>query len=434
MAAAAGHSQGIRVEPCSVPCVVPAGGRLAAADELGSTSASRCRFGSTATYMCRRSATPLPTAAISCTEALNHFSRLRQPPILFILLQRGKRKIWVSFSLLEEITTAVKAIDPRRLYTLTSNFDHPLLPCEDYLCAFRAAGHPVRIQHCQDRAAESTALDYADAVADTPVPVISFEVGQYCVYPDTDCIADYSGAMRPINFEAVRKLAQQSGVYERRQDYIDASGNLAAKLYKEDIEAALRTPDFGGFELLSLTDYTGQKTATVGLLDVFGRSKGILTADEFRRFAGPVVPLFKAKRIFTTTEFLDAALSLYDFGPEPTQDLCYDVTIREGDAVFCHIKTRKPMLHIPLSSLDHSAQLDVTVAVGTYSNSWRIFVLRIPRILPCRLFTRQPNWKKFAKPEAAPLCRVSCFPNRSPATYSGVLVAGTFSPARRPAA
>ncbi len=107
---------------------------------------------------------------------------------------------------------------------------------------------------------------------------------------------------------------------------------------------------------------------------MFGRRKGILTADEFRRFAGPVVPLFKAKRIFTTTEFLDAALSLYDFGPEPTQDLCYDVTIREGNEVFCHIKTRKPMLHIPLSSLDHSAQLDVTVAVGTYSNSWRIFV------------------------------------------------------------
>ncbi len=67
--------------------------------------------------------------------------------------------------------------------------------------------------------------------------------------------------MRPINFEAVRKLAQQSGVYERRQDYIDASGNLAAKLYKEDIEAALRTQDFGGFELLSLTDYTGQKNS-----------------------------------------------------------------------------------------------------------------------------------------------------------------------------
>lgn len=305
-------------------------------------------------------------------EALN-ISRAYGNHPSFLFFSNGNENLG-DFSLLEEITTAVKAIDPRRLYTLTSNFDHPLLPCEDYLCAFRAAGHPVRIQHCQDRAAEDTALDYADAVADTPVPVISFEVGQYCVYPDTDCIADYSGAMRPINFEAVRKLAQQSGVHEKRQAYIDASGNLAAKLYKEDIEAALRTRDFGGFELLSLTDYTGQKTATVGLLDVFGRSKGILTADEFRRFAGPVVPLFKAKRIFTTTEFLDAALSLYDFGPEPTQDLCYDVTIREGNAVFCHIKTRKPMLHIPLSSLDHSAQLDVTVAVGIYSNSWRIFV------------------------------------------------------------
>ena len=180
--------------------------------------------------------------------------------------------------------------------------------------------------------------------------------------------------MRPINFEAVRKLAQQSGVYERRQDYIDASGNLAAKLYKEDIEAALRTQDFGGFELLSLTDYTGQKTATVGLFGCVWTQQGDFDSRRISAFCGPVVPLFKAKRIFTTTEFLDAALSLYDFGPEPTQDLCYDVTIREGNEVFCHIKTRKPMLHIPLSSLDHSAQLDVTVAVGTYSNSWRIFV------------------------------------------------------------
>ncbi len=105
-------------------------------------------------------------------EALNISHTYGNHPS-FLFFSNGNENLG-DFSLLEEITTAVKAIDPRRLYTLTSNFDHPLLPCEDYLCAFRAAGHPVRIQHCQDRAAENTALDYADAVADTPVPVISF--------------------------------------------------------------------------------------------------------------------------------------------------------------------------------------------------------------------------------------------------------------------
>ena len=50
----------------------------------------------------------------------------------------------------------------------------------------------------------------------------------------------------------------EKNVYHKLNDYIKASGDLAVKLYKEDIEAALRTKDFGGFELLSLSDYTGQ--------------------------------------------------------------------------------------------------------------------------------------------------------------------------------
>lgn len=67
----------------------------------------------------------------------------------------------------------------------------------------------------------------------------------------------------------------EKNVYHKLNDYIKASGDLAVKLYKEDIEAALRTKDFGGFELLSLSDYTGQSTATVGILDVFYESKGL---------------------------------------------------------------------------------------------------------------------------------------------------------------
>lgn len=72
--------------------------------------------------------------------------------------------------------------------------------------------------------------------------------------------------------------------------------DLAVKLYKEDIEAALRTEHMGGFELLSLCDLTGQCTATVGVLDAFHESKGLIAPEQFRAFCGPVVPLFWAKR------------------------------------------------------------------------------------------------------------------------------------------
>ena len=76
----------------------------------------------------------------------------------------------------------------------------------------------------------------------------------------------------------------EKNVYHKLNDYIKASGDLAVKLYKEDIEAALRTKDFGGFELLSLSDYTGQSTATVGILDVFYESKGLISHDEIQKF------------------------------------------------------------------------------------------------------------------------------------------------------
>jgi hypothetical protein len=43
--------------------------------------------------------------------------------------------------------------------------------------------------------------------------------------------------------------------------FLLASGKLQALCYKADIEAALRTPGFGGFQLLDLHDFPGQGTA-----------------------------------------------------------------------------------------------------------------------------------------------------------------------------
>ena len=64
-----------------------------------------------------------------------------------------------------------------------------------------------------------------------------------------------------------------------------ASGRFQLACYKEEIEANLRTPGLGGFQLLDLHDYLGQGTALVGLLDAFWQSKSYVSAEEFKQFS-----------------------------------------------------------------------------------------------------------------------------------------------------
>ncbi len=90
------------------------------------------------------------------------------------------------------LTLAAKSYDERHLYTQTSNFDHPMSPYEDYFCAFSAYHNPVRIQDLHDEVAKATGLCYDKAVSKVPAPIITFEAGQYCVYPDVDIIEDYT--------------------------------------------------------------------------------------------------------------------------------------------------------------------------------------------------------------------------------------------------
>ncbi len=291
----------------------------------------------------------------------------------FIMFSNGN-EILGNFELLSDITIQMRAYDTRRIYTVTSNFDRPVMPCEDYFSAMVAYGNHVRIQHLHDEVAKHTCLDYAKAVEEVPVPVISFEVGQYCSYPDVDICEKYTGNMLPVNFDAIRKHMKERGIYPRLKEYIAASGDLAAKLYKEDIEAALRTKDFGGFELLSLVDYTGQSTATVGILDVFFESKGIISPADFRSFCNHTVPLFKAKRIYKNTENIEAELDLYNYGAEEITEPVYELSLLMNGEVIYKMATKETHVSIPLDKITKAAMVTVTLTVNSYSNSWRIYV------------------------------------------------------------
>lgn len=318
-------------------------------------------------------------------EAMN-ISRVYGNHPSFIMFSNGNENMG-DFDLLETIIKQVKACDNRRLYTLTTNFDHPLLPCEDYLCAYEAAGKKIRIQDIHDRIAMDSCYTYDEAVNAAAVPLVSFEVGQYCVFPDVDMIERYTGNILPVNLDVIRKRMKEKGIYHRLNDYINASGALAVKLYKEDIEAALRTKGMGGFELLSLSDYTGQSTATIGILDAMYQSKGLVTPEEFRQFCNSVVPLFKAKRIYQNTEIMHAQLAVYDYGKEHVENYNeasdieklvinteFELIIYNGTEVFLETITKGKNVDIDLSAIEKAVMLKVVLRAKEYLNTWNIYV------------------------------------------------------------
>lgn len=211
-----------------------------------------------------------------------------------------------------------KAADPRRLYT--SGAGWPEVPNND----FHIRSEP-RIQHWEEGLKSrinalppETLTDYRDFIDARGVPVVSHEIGQWCVYPNFGEMEKYTGYLKPRNFEIFQETLAAHGMSDLAHDFFIASGKLQTLCYKEDIESALRTPAMGGFQLLGLSDFSGQGTALVGVLDAFWEQKGYVTPGEFRRFCAPTVPLARLdQRIFTADESLIADIEVAHYGKKP---------------------------------------------------------------------------------------------------------------------
>ena len=211
-----------------------------------------------------------------------------------------------------------KAVDPRRLWTSGSGW--PQLPQNQFHVTpdprIQAWGGGLK-SRINARPPE-TLTDYRDYVVQRSVPVISHEIGQWCVYPNFAEIPKYTGYLKPKNFEIFRAFLDQNGMGGLAKQFLLASGKLQTLCYKEEIESALRTRDMGGFELLDLHDFPGQGTALVGVLDPFWDDKGYVTAAEYSRFCNSTVPLARmTKRVFTADEHFKADLEVANFGPAP---------------------------------------------------------------------------------------------------------------------
>jgi hypothetical protein len=288
---------------------------------------------------------------------------------------------------LDKFVRYFKEKDPRHVYTAGSGW--PYLEAADYFSDSNA-----RIQRWGEgigsiinKYPPQTSFDYRNIVEPVPMPYVSHEIGQWCVYPDFKEIPEYKGILKPRNFEIFRETLEQHGIGPLADSFLLASGKLQALCYKADIEAALRTPGIAGFQLLDLHDFPGQGTALVGVLNPFWEEKGYITPGEYSRFCNETVPLVRMQKlIFSNRDTFEAIVEVAHFGPEklPDPEIRWKLSSRNGDLV---AEGRFEMKELLLNNnqvagtiragLDQVAapeKLILEVSVNQFSNSWELWV------------------------------------------------------------
>ena len=232
-----------------------------------------------------------------------------------------------------------------------------------------------------------TDFDFAGIIKKN-MPTVSHEVGQWCVYPNFKEMDKYTGVLKAKNFEIFRETLNEHHLGDLADDFLYASGRLQTLCYKAEIEAALRTPGFAGFQLLDLHDFPGQGSALVGVLDAFWEEKGYVTPEEYNTFCNKTVPLVRfPKMIWLNNETLNVPVELAHFGEKPLQgaNIAWSISSRSGEklAQGSFVKDLPVGNCIPagnieyaLSGIDKPSQLTVCVEVKEAGNrnQWNIWV------------------------------------------------------------
>jgi len=299
------------------------------------------------------------------------------------------------------ILAICKLRDPRHLYTSTAH--GAKVQPEDQFCVtadnmwLGGALHLFRGNHWTPTGSRfsaeppTTDMDYSDANMSVDRPVVGHEVGQWCTYPNFAEITKYTGVLEPRNFRIVERSLTDKGMQAQADDFFKASAALSAVLYKEEVESSLRTPDYGGFQLLQLNDFPGQGTALVGLLDAFWDSKGAISADDFRRFCGPTVPLARLpKRVYTSDETLSARLEIAHYGPldlangrcswelRDTSGHSIDTGEMPRGKIAAGGLTSLGTIDVPLHRVAQASEMTLSATVEAdgqvWTNDWRVWV------------------------------------------------------------
>ena len=315
----------------------------------------------------------------------------------FVMLALGN-ELGGKQELMAPVVRQLRLLDSRHLYAQgTNNWFGMVDPNDDFWVSWQVRWQKIRgsyaavdtpLGHIQV-GPPGTEKDYTREIKGITVPVISTEIGQYQIYPDYREIEKYTGVVRARNFEIFRGRLRQNGMLDQADDFFRASGALAVLCYREDIEAALRTPGFGGFQLLDLQDFPGQGTALVGILDTFMESKGLIEPAQWRQFCCETVPLVRmSKYTWTVGETFNARTQVAHFGSSNINNAVGVWTLHnvKGDTL---ASGRLPVqnisqgtlaslgdINILFKDISSPAKLKLTLAIeGTeFANSYNIWV------------------------------------------------------------
>lgn len=308
----------------------------------------------------------------------------------FILMALGN-ELQGDIGLLNRMTAELKKMDNRRLFATTSfSFQKPTgtrpeQEDEFFIAQWTDKGW-IRGQGIFNDKPPHFDTDYSVNSDHIQVPLISHEIGQYSVYPDLTEIPAYTGVLEPLNFIAVKSDLKKKGMLNLANDFTQASGKLAAMLYKEEIERALKTDSFDGFQLLQLQDFPGQGTALVGLLNAFWESKGVISAEEFSQFNSELVPLIRfEKAVFENGETFTAKIEVANFYREfKNKILDWSIMddqgniLKNGELTNINLKIGNNLnlgtITYPINT-DTAKKLKITVSLrdSKYKNSWSIW-------------------------------------------------------------
>lgn len=305
----------------------------------------------------------------------------------FVMLMYGNEPAGAgSHKYLTDFVSMWKERDDRRLYCSSAGW--PNLPVSDFLNDTypRIQAWGQEMKSIINAEAPRTNYDWSWYTGRFNQPMVSHEIGQWCVYPNLKEIEKYDGVMRARNFEIFKETLEENGMEHLADSFLLASGKLQALCYKADIEAALRTKDFAGFQLLGLYDFPGQGTALVGVLDAFWEEKGYITPEEYKRFCNSTVPLARfPKLIYTNNEQLNVDVEIAHFGADilKVNSSSWILKTKDGE-VIANGELRHNEIPVgncfklgtvstPLSGIDKATQLTMEVTTGEYSNSWNLW-------------------------------------------------------------
>ncbi|MFY0654016.1 MAG: beta-galactosidase [Cyclobacteriaceae bacterium] len=300
-----------------------------------------------------------------------------------------------------ELVENFKNIDSRRLYAQGTNNMHwepSFAEGDDFWVAAKTTPKmPVRGSYFHidfanghiENFPPSTLVDYSESIKEVNVPVIGHETGQFQISPDFNDIPKFTGVTRARNYEIFRERLKKANMLDQSDDFVNASGKLAVICYREDIEAALRTPDFAGIQLLDIQDFPGQGTALVGILNAFMESKGLITPEKWSQFCNEVVPLLKmSKYTWTNDEWFTANIEIAHYGKEDFRDaeVSWKIVDEKGK-MYSEGKLTKATISqggvaaigeisLALNSIDKAKKLKITISLdGTkYKNEYDIWV------------------------------------------------------------